>query len=219
MEPREERISAPDGSGLSPRSVNLNQVSSGLFHETGAKYVESFLESRSLLEFLGLYGLNLPDYLDWPAETHIPHAPGFYADAAMELLLEYVRPKVEMETGLELSPTYAYFRRYESGAVLEKHRDRPACEVSVSLTLSSTPEEEHWTLVALDPESQTEYLADLAEGDALIYRGAMPHWRTGPYRGRCLVQVFLHYVCRNIEHEDDAVFCPEKGRFLKRREF
>jgi hypothetical protein len=34
-------------------------------------------------------------------------------------------------------PTYSYARIYANGDELKKHRDRPACEVSVTLHLGS----------------------------------------------------------------------------------
>ena len=38
-------------------------------------------------------------------------------------------------TGLNLKPTYSYWRLYKTGDVLKRHKDRPSCEVSTTLCL------------------------------------------------------------------------------------
>jgi hypothetical protein len=58
-----------------------------------------------------------------------------YGDPAFDGLLEYLRPRVQDQCGLRLLPTYSYFRMYKHGDVLRRHRDRPACEISVTLNI------------------------------------------------------------------------------------
>ena len=57
------------------------------------------------------------------------------SDFVMENLHDFLLPRMEKATGLKLFPTYTYFRVYKNGDVLEKHKDRPSCEISVSLSL------------------------------------------------------------------------------------
>ena len=57
-----------------------------------------------------------------------------YADWVMETLLMYMIPVMKAKTGLELIPTYSYTRLYEKGNILKRHKDRPSCEVSTTLT-------------------------------------------------------------------------------------
>jgi len=92
-----------------------------------------------------------------------------------------------------LIPTYSYARLYSNGDVLEKHTDRPACEVSVTIQLGRS-HNNPWSIYM----GGNKY--DLDEGDGVIYKGCeVDHWRErcnapdGYYSG----QVFLHYVRKN----------------------
>jgi len=130
-------------------------------------------------------------------DSSVPNTPASYGDSAFDGLLEYVRPRVEEQSGLALYPTYSYFRLYKRGDVLKRHRDRPACEISVTLNLGQTPPEPWPIYVERDARP---YAARLAPGDALLYRGCdCYHWRES-YQGSHLAQVFLHYVDRNGMH-------------------
>ena len=105
-----------------------------------------------------------------------------------------MRPAVEHCTGLRLYPTYSYGRLYKTGDALPKHRDRAACQISLSLDLSQTPEEP-WPLHVLI--GTTDISVKLKPGDGLLYRGVeLTHWRE-PYGGERLAQIFLHYVDQN----------------------
>ena len=133
---------------------------------------------------------------DW----QVPKTPRDYGDAAFDGLLEYLRPRVEDHCGLRLVPTYSYFRMYKRGDALKRHRDRPACEISVTLNIGQkrlAP----WPIYA-QGEGEPAYGADLKPGDALLYRGIkLFHWRDA-YQEEARVQVFLHYVDRDGPHAD-----------------
>jgi hypothetical protein len=111
----------------------------------------------------------------------------------LELLCEKT---YEMNTLIEepVLPTYTYARIYKNNEVLVKHKDRPACEISVTINLGGdTP----WTLVIEKPDGQNAYI-DLNVGDAMIYLGCVAnHWRNGSFTGQNYTQVFLHYVRSN----------------------
>ena len=127
---------------------------------------------------------------DW----QVPGTPSFYADPLMETLLELVQSVAESFSGLELFPTCSYARVYPRGAILNPHTDRVACEISLSLTLGYDASE-IWPLHVSTPRGiQT---AQLARGDAILYRGCeCPHWR-GEFMGEHHAQAFFHYVDRN----------------------
>ncbi len=86
------------------------------------------------------------------------------------------------------------FRVYKGGDVLKRHRDRPSCEVSVTLNLgyeAAAP----WP-IWLEVAGAARSFA-LQPGDALLYQGTvLRHWRES-FVGAHSVQVFLHYVDRN----------------------
>jgi hypothetical protein len=132
-------------------------------------------------------------------DKQVPKTPSGYGDPAFDGLLEYLRPRIEERSGLALYPTYSYFRLYKHGDVLTRHRDRPSCEISVSLNLGQTPADPWPIHIERDA---APYGALLAPGDALLYRGCdCFHWREA-FEGTRLAQVFLHYVDRNGPNAD-----------------
>ena len=97
---------------------------------------------------------------------------------------------VSEATGLAVVPTYAYTREYQNGDPLIAHKDRPECQVSVSLHLWG---DQDWEICV---ENQS-YL--LTPGDAVIYYGCDQEHERKPYPGQNYVQTFLHYVDFNGE--------------------
>ena len=116
----------------------------------------------------------------------------FYGDPLMESLLLNKREKMQELTGLELLPTYSYYRMYTYLADLKKHSDRPSCEISVSVNITSSGED--W------PIYMNGNAISLNAGDAVIYLGQeIEHWRE-EFNGDHCAQVFLHYVNKNGKH-------------------
>jgi hypothetical protein len=112
-----------------------------------------------------------------------------YADITMEALLLKKTKKVQEESGLDLFPTYSYYRMYTFLSDLPKHKDRPSCEVSVTLNIAScgTP----WPIFMDGTPIHIE------QGDAALYLGMdVKHWRE-EFQGDYCSQVFLHYVNKN----------------------
>ena len=165
-----------------------------LFGRRGYLVVPRLIES-TLAEFLRSYvHTKFACLLLSSGDRGVPNTPSCYGDMAFDGLLEYLRPRIEQISGLALHPTYSYFRLYKRGDVLRRHRDRPACEISVTLNLGQTSPEPWPVYVERDAGP---YEASLYPGDALIYRGCdCFHWRDA-YPGIQLAQVFLHYVDRN----------------------
>tara|TARA_R110000803_G_scaffold55172_1_gene112006 strand:- start:297 stop:854 length:558 start_codon:yes stop_codon:yes gene_type:complete len=107
-------------------------------------------------------------------------------DATMTSLLIKKLPLMEQYTNKKLFPTYTFWRMYSYGADLAKHKDRPACEISVTVNINNdgTP----WPIY-MEGES-----VDLAPGDGVIYLGCeLEHWRE-QFKGDWCAQVFMHYV-------------------------
>ena len=132
------------------------------------------------------------------------------ADLPFETLLKICKPKIEEVTGLELFPTYSYSRIYTTGNILPKHKDRPSCEISVTIKLGDTGNY-NWPILMDGEEIQ------LNDGDAVIYKGCeVEHWREQlSVPDYYLGQVFLHYVDKNgpnAEFKYDKFF--EKEEFF-----
>jgi hypothetical protein len=121
----------------------------------------------------------------------VANAPVAYCDPHLDTLLESLRGRVEHATGLDLWPTFSYLRVYQRGNLLKAHRDRPSCEVSITINLGMRADEP-WPIWIGGPQGIAS--VSLNPGDGLIYRGCdCFHWRE-PFAGDHQAQVFLHYV-------------------------
>ena len=118
----------------------------------------------------------------------------------MDTVHEKIWPMLENIVDQPLLPTYSYGRLYTNENELTKHRDRPACEISVTVQLGRS-HNYAWPLYAGNERF------DLAEGDGVIYYGCdIEHWRNkcdGP-QGYYSGQAFFHYVKANGKHADQA---------------
>lgn len=122
----------------------------------------------------------------------------------LEMLCDKV-PTVSSIIGETVLPTYSYARVYKNGSVLERHRDRDACEISLTVHLDGDAE---WPIYIETPDGK-EVELNLKCGDAMLYLGcAADHWRN-QFVGREYVQVFLHYV-RSRGDKSYAYFDKQK---------
>jgi hypothetical protein len=127
--------------------------------------------------------------------------------------------KLEKAIGKKLYNTYYYDRFYNPGQALSNHADRPACEISVTVHVSSNLKDP-WPIWIKTPDTysddkKTEIVEKgenrsviLKPGDGMIYKGCeRPHWREpmpGVKRNKIRKlfkkeelyyhQVFFHYV-------------------------
>jgi hypothetical protein len=131
------------------------------------------------------------------SEPQVGEAHSKYADPAMESLLLHLHDKMESSTGLVLHPTYSYFRVYRPGDELEKHIDRPSCEISATVCFNFNYNDANfkWPIVIENnPIIQSP-------GDMAVYRGCeLFHWRE-VFDSTCEedwhIQGFFHYVDAN----------------------
>lgn len=118
-----------------------------------------------------------------------------YQDAIpfVELLCEKIN-EISNLIGEKVLPTYAYSVIYENNSALIKHKDRSACEISVTVHLGG---DKDWDLGIKTP-SEEDVKLSLNVGDALLYLGCKAeHWREGLYQGKSYSQAMLHYVRSN----------------------
>jgi len=130
----------------------------------------------------------------------VPGSHGVYADCLMESILLHLKPKIETITGLNLIPSYSYYRMYEPGHILRRHRDRVQCEISATITLAfnynDTPSDHKWPLKLRDNNGEEKEIR-LEVGEGLVYKGVeLEHWRDEFIAGKnsVHVQLFLHYL-------------------------
>ena len=128
------------------------------------------------------------------AFSHDPQCPKSLAMYDFRWFVELLIDKIPfMSKVLEepMLPTYSYARIYANGEVLQKHKDRHACEVSVTLHLDS--DETEWIIWFTKPNGE-QVSCNLKSGQAVIYLGMISeHWRN-EFQGQEYGQVFLHYV-------------------------
>lgn len=117
-------------------------------------------------------------------------------------------------------PTYTFSRIYKHGNILERHLDRPPCEISLSVHLQGDKE---WPIYMEKPTGEAVGVV-LRPGDAVLYLGCdTPHWRDA-YDGEEYGQVFLHYVLSNGRYWEqyfnitDMVDFQIKQAFVKKLE-
>lgn len=135
----------------------------------------------------------------------------------MKSFLWGLTPAMEMVTARKLTPTYAYFRIYRQGDLCHVHRDREACEHSLSLTLAYS-DGKAWPLEVggegekgpddilagdFGPEPSAALAMEI--GDAVAYRGVEHrHGRTTPNPNAWSAHLFLHWVDPDGPHADRA---------------
>ena len=149
-------------------------------------------------------------------KDQVPLSHYVYADPLIESLATLSHPKMEKITGLELLPTYTYFRLYKPGDTLKPHIDRVACEISVSICLGydykDVTDNYRWGIFI----EGSHLLLDI--GDAVIYKGIeVEHWREKfeAVKESWHAQAFLHYVDKNgpyAEHIWDRINEPVNWR-------
>ena len=134
----------------------------------------------------------------------VPGVHSKYADPLMESLLVLKHADIEGLCGLSLIPTYSSIECIRPGAVLKRHKDREACEISVSICIGysykDTKSSYRWPL-CVGPGNGEVGMAGTPfycePGGGVLYRGCeVEHWRDelvcGPDSFH--VQAFLHYI-------------------------
>jgi hypothetical protein len=169
------------------------------FEEKGYVIVKQFIP-RIMCEYISenVKVLEAGSGLEY-GDNQVEKAFSVGSPIVTETLLDIVTPLLSKTINCELYPTYSYLRIYMKGAVLEKHTDRPSCEVSATVPLSYDCRS-IWPLYLETAGRATA--VELEPGDALIYKGIeVPHWRER-FEGERQVQVFLHYVRKNGEYQE-----------------
>lgn len=143
-------------------------------------------------------------------DSQAPNSHAEYDFMSFVRLLVRKVPEVSSLFGEEVLPTYAYARVYKNGSVLMRHRDRPACEVSITLNLSKSHD---WPIYFQRPDG-SETFVELEPGDAVLYMGCIAeHWRD-QFVGTEYTQVFMHYV-RSYGENAWAYFDKNKESIAK----
>lgn len=124
-------------------------------------------------------------------------------------LLELKIPHVEELVGKRLYPTYSYSRIYRNGHYMEPHKDRDACEYSVSITMGYGNVGKPYPICFGTEELHLDI------NEMVVYKGRdVVHWRDvwDCPDDAWQVQIFLHYV------DQDGPFASERNDVTRREE-
>jgi|TARA_R100001198_G_C5143021_1_gene155950 hypothetical protein len=163
------------------------------------KIIKNFL-SKDEIDLFSLYCeiRHRTNFTEFDFEQNNIGDTYFYGDPIMDSLMLKKQSLMEKETGKKLLATYSFWRTYTKFAILKKHTDRPACEISVTILIGS--DKTKWPIY-MDGNP-----LDLERGDAAVYLGCeVEHWRE-EFEGDHQFQTFLHYVDaegNNKEHYMD----------------
>lgn len=160
------------------------------------------------------YYNNRMDKFDYcPDESQVPGSLARYNIPTYRELHYLIKKEIEKILGMDLLPSYFYDRFYSPGNILKRHSDRSACEVSVSLQISTTLKNP-WPIWFERPDGSESY-ALMNNGDGVIYKGcSAEHWRDAmpdeaswwrkkiaKIRGKEIEQthhqIFFHYIDAN----------------------
>ena len=181
------------------------------------KLFHSVPKERGLFNWKGSDKLDKFTYEE--VETEVNGSVARYWHPQYRKIHSEIRLILEQAIGRKLYNTYYYDRFYFPGQELKKHTDRPACEISVTIHVS-TNIKESWPIWIKTPDtfedktmktliaSGENRFVHLEAGDGMIYKGCeRPHWRD-PMPGLLestlnkdeslyYHQIFFHYVLQD----------------------
>lgn len=167
--------------------------------------------TRKHAQELTKYMFDLYDQGKLTKDKQCPLSDAVYGDPVFDRMLQDFADPIGKSVGLTLLPTYTYARIYRPGEVLKKHKDRPACEISATLTLGFD-DKPVWPIFF---DEDKEIPVALDAGELAVYRGCdILHWRP-EFKGQWHVQVFLHYVDANGPYRDHYKDKREEFGILK----
>jgi PKHD-type hydroxylase len=170
------------------------------FEENGYVVLSEVIPKQECFE-LAQHMFNLFEQGKLVRDDQCPLSDAVYGDPKFDALLARLAEPLGRNIGKKLLPTYTYARIYRPGEILKKHKDRPSCELSATLTLAYDAKSS-WPIFFAN--GNKELPIQLEAGEMAVYRGCdLVHWRP-PFKGNWHVQVFLHYVDAEGPYADHA---------------
>lgn len=138
---------------------------------------------------LNYWGKRLDQFEHEPVEGQVEGSVSRYNHPQYRRVHIGIGHKIAEIIGRKLYPTYFYDRYYFPGQELTRHADRDACEISVTVHVSTNIKED-WPIWIKTPDVYTDKTKKhlktkgknrsvvLNAGDGMIYKGCeRPHWR------------------------------------------
>ena len=202
------------------------------FEKNGYLIIENLWDSEELYHSLPsergqitYWGRKLEQFNHQDVEQQVEGSLARYWHPQYRHIHSGIRIKLEKELGRKLYNTYYYDRFYFSGQQLTRHVDRDACEISVTVHVSTNLEGDNakWPIWIKTPDTYTDekksqilnfgenHSVILKPGDGMVYKGCeRPHWRNAMPHGKKLWfdennqqceyyyhQIFFHYVLQD----------------------
>jgi hypothetical protein len=217
----------------------MNNETSNYFHEHGYVIVRNFIDPQMALflyEYakMKVYAMSLKEIYDphlfdkeWDGkfgENQVGAAYYCYGDPIMDTLMYLTTNKVEEYIGLNLVPTYTYWRLYEKNDTLLRHVDRPSCEISGTLCLgydvSNVKNQSYtWPMWVQSLKTKEEVPGYANPGDIILYKGCIvEHWRES-FLGLNHAQMFMHFNDVNGSYKRESGIPRTEQSGLSVRQF
>ena len=135
---------------------------------------------------------NIEHFNHVPVENQVEGSTSRYWHPQYRTIHSGIRMKLEKHLGRKLYNTYYYDRFYNPGQALTLHADRDACEISVTVHVSTNLEGDaaDWPIWIKTPDTYADktkmVITETGEnrsvvlqaGDGMVYKGCeRPHWR------------------------------------------
>ena len=173
---------------------------------------------------INYWGKQVDQFNHTPVEQQVEGSLARYWHPQYRQIHTGIRLKLEEALGRKLYNTYYYDRYYFPGQELTRHADRDACEISVTVHISTNLEgkDADWPIWIRTPSTYTDKKKTqvlvpgenrsvvLQAGDGMVYKGCeRPHWREampGAKKNKKLFgkniepyyhQIFFHYVLQD----------------------
>ena len=208
-------------------NAGTSKTKNGQFEKDGYLVVKNLWDPQELYRpvpeergQINYWGKKLDQFTYHELEMQVEGSLACYWHPQYHSIHHGVRLKLEKVLGNRLYNTYYYDRFYFPGQALTRHADRDACEISVTVHISSNLQEP-WPIWIKTPDTyndstKSEIISNgenrsviLSAGDGMIYKGCeRPHWREPmptEYKrtwygkrvekeGLYYHQIFFHYV-------------------------
>ena len=208
-------------------NANSSPTNNEQFDKDGYLIIKNLWDPKNLYcdppEIKGQYNYfgKIDKFNHVPVENQVEGSTSRYYYPPYKYIHSQIRIKLEDIIGKKLYNTYYYDRFYNPGQALSNHADRPACEISVTLHISSNVRKP-WPIWIKTPDTYDDLVNKnniikvgdtrsviLNPGDGMIYKGCeRPHWReplpreyTKTWYGKKVEkenlyyhQIFFHYV-------------------------
>ena len=140
-----------------------------------------------------------PKLIEEIDELDVPTSFSRYKYPSYHQVHKLIGKAIENILQIDLFPTYYYERCYWKNSVLVRHTDRPACEISISIQVSSNTKP--WPIFFKKPNGE-ESSVTMNDGDGVIYKGIeIEHWRN---RLDSKYNRFQRYIKKLRKIDDDT---------------